>query len=171
MKLSDFISIVAEKQFIIQKFKQYIINMKITTKIVFVETHYLINQIKRYHKSFRRIYTIIITEISNIDFELKLQKIFKIINDLIDFNELIFTLFVFDVYSRMIEMNVLFFIIIQRVVIMKKTMNEIKKHIVSRQIKNAFNIQNKSSIISVRNFSLNLKIWIFRKNIENQTNA
>ena len=167
LKSFDFISIDAEKQFIIRKFKQYVINMKITIKIVFVKTHHLIDQIKRYHKSFRRIYTIIITEISDIDFELKLQMIFKIINDSIDFNELIFTLFVFDVYSRMIEINASFFIIIQRVVIMKKTMNEIKKHIASRQIKNAFNIRNESSTISVRNFSLNSEILIFRKNIEN----
>ena len=167
MKSSDFISIDAEKQFIARKFKQYVINMKITIKIVFVKTHHSIDQIERYHESFRRIYTIITTKISNIDFELKLQMIFKIINDSIDFNELIFTLFVFDVYSRMIEMNASFFIIIQRVVIMKKTMNEIKKHIASRQIKNAFNIRNESSTISVRNFSLNSEILIFRKNIEN----
>ena len=93
--------------------------------------------------------------------------IFKIINDSIDFNELIFTLFMFDAYSRMIEINASFFIIIQRVVTIKKTMNEIKKHIASRQIKNAFNIQNELSTISIRNFSLNSKILIFRENIEN----
>ena len=171
LKSSDFISIDAEKQFITRKFKQYVINMKITIKIVFVETHHSIDQIERYHESFRRIYTIIITEISDIDFELKLQMIFKIINDSIDFNELIFTLFVFDVYSRIIKMNASFFIVIQRVVIIKKTINEIKKHIASRQIKNIFNIWNKSSTISVRNFSLNSEILIFRKNIENQTDA
>ena len=77
----------------------------------------------------------------------------------------------FDVYSRMIEINASFFIIIQRVTVMKKIMNEIKKHIASRQIKNAFNIRNKSSTISIRNLSLNLKILIFRENIKNQTNA
>ena len=97
--------------------------MKITIKIVFVKTHHSINQIERYYKLFRRIYTIIITKISHIDFELKLQIIFKIINSFINFNELIFTLFVFDVYLRMIKMNALFFIITQRVVMMKKTMN------------------------------------------------
>ena len=171
MKSFNFISIDAEKQFIIRKFKQYVINMKITIKIVFVETHHWINQIERYYKSFRRIYTIIITKISDIDFELKLQIIFKIINNSIDFIELIFTLFVFDVYSRMIEMNASFFIIIQHVVTMKKTVNEIRKHIALRQIKNAFNIQNESSTISIRNFSLNSEILIFRENIENQTNA
>ena len=97
--------------------------------------------------------------------------IFKIINDSIDFNELIFTLFVFDVYSRIIEMNASFFIIIQRAVAMKKTMNEVRKHIASRQIKNAFNIRNESSTISIRDFSLNSKILIFRENIENQADA
>ena len=171
LKSFDFISIDAKKQFIIREFKQYAINIKITIKIVFVETHHSIDQIEHYYKSFRRIYTIIITKISNIDFELKLQMIFKIINDSVDFNELIFTLFVFDVYLRIIKLNASFFIILQRVMTMKKTMNEIKKHIASRQVKNAFNIRNKSSKISIRNFSLNSEILIFRKNIKNQTDA
>ena len=112
LKSFNLISIDVKKQFIIQKFKQYVINIKITIKIVFVKTHHLINQIERYHELFCRIYTIITMKISNIDSELKLQMIFKIINDSIDFNELISTLFIFDVYLRIIEINASFFIII-----------------------------------------------------------
>ena len=82
--------------------------MKITIKYVFVKTHYSIDQIERYYAFFRRIYTIIITKISNINFKMTLQITFKIINDSIDFNELIFTLFVFDVYFRMIKLNAFF---------------------------------------------------------------
>ena len=43
LRSSDFISIDAEKQFIARKFKQYVINMKITIKIVSVETHHSID--------------------------------------------------------------------------------------------------------------------------------
>ena len=82
--------------------------MKITIKHVFIETHYLIDQIKRYHAFFCRIYIIIVTKVLNIDFEITLQMTFKIINDSINFNELIFTLFVFDVYFCMIELNAFF---------------------------------------------------------------
>ncbi len=67
---------------------------------------------KHYHDSLRRMYAIITTEILNIDLEITLQMTFKIINDSIEFDNLIFTLLMFDVYSRMIEMNVLSFTII-----------------------------------------------------------
>ena len=106
--------------------------MKITIKHVFVETHHSIDQIERYHAFLRRIYTIIITKISNIDFEMTLQMTFKIINNSIDFNELMFTLFVFDVYFRMIELNAFFSILTQRIAAMRKIMNEIKRFIASR---------------------------------------
>ena len=79
--------------------------MKITIKHVFVKTHHSIDQIKRYYVFFYCIYTIIITKILNIDSTMTLQKTFKIINDLIDFNELMFTLFIFDVYFCMIKLN------------------------------------------------------------------
>ena len=91
-----------------KKLKQYVFNIKITIKHVFVKTHHLINQIEHYYVFFRRIYTIIITKISNVDFEITLQMTFKIINDSIDFNELMFTLFVFDIYFRMIKLNAFF---------------------------------------------------------------
>ena len=168
LKLSDFITIDAKKQFTVKKFRQYVFNMKIIIKNVFVEAHHLIDQIERYHKPLRRIYTIITTKISDIDFEMTLQMIFKVINDSVNFNELILTLFVFDVYSCIIKMNASFFIITQCAVVMKKTMNEIKKHIVSRQIRDALNIRNDSSTILIRDFSLNSEILVFRENIENQ---
>ena len=106
--------------------------MKITIKHVFVETHHSIDQIKRYYAFFRRIYTIIITKISNIDFEITLQMTFKIINNSIDFNELMFTLFMFDIYFHIIELNAFFFILTQQTITMRKIMNEIKRFIVSR---------------------------------------
>ncbi len=79
--------------------------MNITIKIVFIDIHHLIDIIKRYHESLRRIYSIIETEISEIDFELILQIPFKIINNSIEFNNLIFILLIFKVYFRIMKMN------------------------------------------------------------------
>ncbi len=101
--------------------------MKIIVKIVSIEAHHSIEMMKRYHESLRRVYSIIATEISEIDSELALQMTFKIINNSIEFNDLIFILLIIDVYSQMIEMNVSSFIITQRVIAMKKTMNEVRK--------------------------------------------
>ena len=145
--------------------------MKITIKHVFVETHHSIDQIECYYTFFRRIYTIIITKISSIDFEIILQMTFKIINDSINFNELMFTLFVFDVYFRIIELNAFFFILTQRTTAMRKIMNEIKRFIVSRQINDVFNTRNEFSTIAIHDFSLNSSILMFRKNVANYANT
>ena len=96
---------------------------------------------------------------------------FKIINDLIDFNELMFTLFVFNVYFRIIELNVFFFILTQRTTAMRKIMNKIKSFIVSRQINDVFNTRNEFSTIAIHDFSLNSSILMFRKNVANHANT
>jgi hypothetical protein len=98
LRSSDVITADADKQFVAREFKQYAVNMKITIKTIFVETHHSIEMMKRYHDSLRRVYAIITIEISNIDFEITLQMTFKVINDSIEFDELVFTLLVFDVY-------------------------------------------------------------------------
>ena len=94
-----------------------------------------------------------------------LQMTFKIINDSIDFNELMFTLFVFDVYFRMIELNAFFFILTQRAAAMRKIMNEIKRFIVSRQMSDVFNTRNEFSTIAIHDFSLNSSVLMFREDV------
>ncbi len=97
---------------------------------------------KRYHDSLRRVYAVITTEISSVDFEIALQMTFKVINDSIEFDELIFTLLVFEAYLRMIEMNVSSFKIIQRATAMRKAMKEVQKFIAIRQMNDALNTRN-----------------------------
>ena len=94
-----------------------------------------------------------------------LQMTFKIINDSIDFNELMFTLLVFDVYFRMIELNAFSSILTQRTAAVRKIMNEIKRFIVSRQMNNVFNTRNEFLTIAIHDFSLNLSVLMFRKNV------
>ena len=135
--------------------------MKITIKHVFIKTHHSMDQIKRYYTFFRCIYTIIITKISKIDFEMTLQMTFKIINNSINFNELMFTLFVFDVYFCMIELNAFFFILTQRTAAMRKIINEIKRFIVLRQMNDVFNTRNEFLTIAIHDFLLNSSILMF----------
>ncbi len=82
--------------------------MSIKIKIVSIEFHHSIEMIKHYHDSLHRVYAIIVFEIFDIDSNSTLQMTFKIMNDSIDLNDLVFILLVFDTYSRMIEMNVSF---------------------------------------------------------------
>jgi hypothetical protein len=118
---------------------------------------------KRYHDSLRRMYAIITTEISSIDSEIVLQMTFKVINDSIEFDELIFTLLVFGVYLRMIEMNVSLFTIIQRVIAMRKAMKEVQKSIATCQMNDALNTRNDFIIILIHELSLNSFVLIFRE--------
>ncbi len=49
-----------------------------------VEAHYSIEMIERYHESLRRIYSIFVAEIPDIDLESALQMSFKALNDSIE---------------------------------------------------------------------------------------
>ncbi len=163
LKSSDVIITDADKQFVIKEFRQYASNMRIAIKIVFIETHHSIEMMKRYHDSLRRAYSIITIEILDIDFEITLQMTFKVINDSIELDELIFILLIFEVYFRMIEMNVSSSIIIQRAKAMKKIMKEVRKFNATRQMNDALNTRNDLTFL-IHDLSLNSLMLIFREN-------
>jgi hypothetical protein len=137
--------------------------MKIAIKTVFIETHHSIEMMKRYHDPLRRAYSIITTEILDIDFEIALQMTFKVINDSVELDGLIFTLLVFDVYLRMIEMNVSSLSIIQRAIAMKRVIKEVRKFNAIRQMNDALHTRNDSNLL-IYNLSLNSSVLIFREN-------
>ncbi len=146
MKSSDVIIIDSDKQFVSREFKSYVDDMSIIVKIVSIETHHSIEMIKRYHESLRRAYSIITIEISKIDFELTLQMTFKVINDSIELNDLILTLIIFEIYSRVIEINVSSLTITQRIIVMQKIMKEVRELNAMRQMNDVLNTRNKSFI-------------------------
>jgi hypothetical protein len=159
----DLITSNANKQFIDWEFKQYAININIRVNIVLVETHHLIKMIKRYHEFLRRIYAIIVAKVLKINSNSILQMIFKTLNDSINFDDLIFTLLVFDAYSRMIEMNVSLSTITQRFIAMRKAIKEVRKLIVIRQLNDALNTENDSFSIVIHSLSLNFDVLVYRE--------
>ncbi len=152
MKSSDIIISDAEKQFVTREFRQYVANMSIEIKTISVKTHHSIKMIERYHELLRRIYSIIVTEISNIDSNSALQMSFKALNDLIESGDLILTLLIFDAYLRMIS-DLFTFTITQRAIAMRKTMNEMKRFMTIRRVNDALNTRNESSITLIHNLS------------------
>ncbi len=163
----DLITLNASKQFIVREFKQYATNMKIRVNIVLVKIHHSINMIERYHELFRRIYAIIIAKISEIDSNSTLQMSFKAFNDSTDLDDLIFTLLVFDVYFRMIEMNALSSRITQRSIVIRKAMNEVRKLVATRQLNDALNNRNDSFSILIHDLSLNSFVLVYREKNDN----
>ncbi len=107
LRSSDVIIADSDKQFVFREFKDYADNMNIIVKIVSIETHHSIEMMKRYHESLRRAYSIISTEISEIDLELALQMTFKVINDSIEFYDLIFILLI-EIWARYSDSCILF---------------------------------------------------------------
>ena len=77
----------------------------------------------------RRVYLIIIVELKNQDFikKIRLQIIVKIVNDTIEYNNLVFILLVFETYPRIINDNALSLFIIEKIKIIKIAMNEVVK--------------------------------------------
>ncbi len=140
--------------------------MNIEIKTISIETHHSIEMMKRYHESLRRIYSIIIVEMLIINLEFILQMSFKTLNDLIKLDDLVPTLLMFETYLRMIELDASSSTIIQRVIVIKKTMNKIKRLITIRRVNDALNIRNESIITSIHDLSVNFSILMFCKSIE-----
>ena len=145
--------------------------MKIMMKNVPVETHHSIDQIERYHGLFRRIYLIIISEISEIDSDFELQMTLKAVNDSIESHELIFTLLIFDAYSRMTKLNASSLTINQRAIAMKKAMNEMRKLNANRQVNDVFNTRNGFSTIHFHDLSLNSSVFMYRERPAGQSDT
>ncbi len=141
--------------------------MSIEVKTILVETHHSIEMIERYHESLRRIYSIIVTEIPDINSDSALQMSFKALNDSTEPDDLISTLLMFGAYLRMTESDASSPTITQRVITMKKAMNEIKRLVTIRQVNDALNTRNESSITSIHDLSLNSQVLVFREDIEN----
>ncbi len=113
----------------------------------------------------RRIYSRIIAEMLIIDLESVLQMSFKTLNDSIEFDELIFTLLMFEIYLRMID-DVFSSTITQRAIVMRKVMNEVKRLVTIRQMNDALNTRNESSITLIHDLSLNSQVLVFREDNE-----
>jgi hypothetical protein len=69
-----------------------------------------------------------------------IQIIVKTINDIVDFDELMSTLLIFEVYSRMHVMNSSISTINQRAMTIEKVMTEVGKFEAERQVAGVLNI-------------------------------
>ena len=103
--------------------------------------------------------------------ELELQMIIKTVNDTAEANGLVFTLLIFGAYSRMHHLNPSASNIVQRVVVIIKAMNEIKKMMAKKQIRDALNTKNDfDSIINhLHDLSINSEILVWRESNANKS--
>jgi hypothetical protein len=165
---SDHILTDADKNFASKEFRQFVISMTIIIKTMFVEAHWSIDAVKRYHAELRRAYQMIFENLnteSTISKEIILQMIVKAINDTVDSDELVLILLIFETYLRMHVMNLSISSIIQRAMTIEKAMIEIRKFRVERQIVDALNTRNHSIVILIHDLSLNSNVLVWRDNL------
>ena len=123
----------------------------------------------------KRIYKMIMKNLTDkfkikVSKKLDLQIIVKTINDIAKTNDFVFTLLIFDAYSRMHHLDLSASNIIQRAVVITKAMKEVKKMIVEKQIRNVLNIRNESIVNHLHDLSLNSEVLIWREGNANKTN-
>jgi hypothetical protein len=95
-----------DKNFASREFRQFVISMTIIIKSISIEAHWSIDIVEKYHAELRRAYQMIFENIEiDINKEIILQMIVKAVNDIVDSDELMLTLLIFDSYSRMHVMN------------------------------------------------------------------
>lgn len=85
--------------------KQYAANIGIIVKNSPVEANNFMSMVKRYYESFQQVYSIITSEIPEIEPKLVLQIFFKAINNSEGSHGLITTLLVFGTYPKMTKQD------------------------------------------------------------------
>ena len=145
--------------------------MAIIIKAVPVEVHWSIEIVERFHPVLRRIYKVIMKNLAEmkISKKLGLQMTVKTVNDTADSNGLVFTLLVFGAYSRMHHLNSSAPSIIQRAVVISKTMNEMRKIMTERQVRDVLNTRNGSIINHFHDLSINSEVLVWRKSNANKS--
>ena len=138
--------------------------MAIITKAVPVETHWSIGIVERFHLVLRRVYKVIMKDLTNADAkiskEIELQMTIKTVNDIAKANDLVFTLLIFDAYSRMFHLDSSASNIIQRAVVINKAMHEMKKIMMEKQTRDALNIKNGSIVNHFHDLFINSEVLV-----------
>ena len=88
--------------------------------------------------------------------------IIKIVNDTTEYNDLVFTLLVFETYFRIINNDISSLFIIERAKVIKITINEVVKLYVIRQTNDVLYQRNDFQIIKMHDTSIGFSMLIWR---------
>ena len=86
--------------------------------------------------------------------------IIKIVNDTTEYNDLVFTLLVFETYFRIINNDISSLFIIERAKVIKITINEVVKLYVVRQTNDVLYQRNDFQIIKMYDTSIGFSMLI-----------
>ena len=161
--LLDFVVYNYKTNFNSEEFRILLRSVRSTFKLISVEAYHLIGKVKRYYRPLRRAYEIVTEKPPKLSDANRLQMAVKVINNTIESNRLIPTLFVFGAYLKITELNLPNPIVKQRAAIIKRAMKKIRKIQATRKVNKALRIRNGPSIIHVYDFFLNDLILMYRE--------
>lgn len=78
-------------------------------------------------------------------------------------NRLVFILLAFNLYFKIIELNVLSLSIIQYIIAMKKTIDKFQKCTILQKFNNALNIYNELSTIFIYDLLIKLLVLVYKE--------
>lgn len=134
-------------------------------KNALVETHHSIRIVECYHK-------LLLYHHYQIPTDLALQIFFKTINDSVGPNGLVLTLLIFGAYPRITKLDASSLAITQRVMAMKRTMNEVRKCTALLLVNNALNNRNESSTTCIYILLIDSPVSVYQKdNASHQKNG
>ena len=137
--------------------------MAIIIKTVPVEAHWSIEIVERFHSVLKRVYKVIMEDLTidaKISKKVELQMIVKTVNDTAKANGLVFTVLIFDAYSRMHHLDPPAPNIMQRAAAISKAMDEMKKMMAKKQIRDVLNFKNDSIINHLHDLSINSEVLV-----------
>ena len=145
--------------------------MTIIIKAVPVETYWSIEIVKRFHPVLKRAYKMIMKNLAEmkISKKIRLQITVKAINDTAKANGLVFTFLIFHAYLCMHHLDPSASNIIQRAVVISKTMSEVRKMMAEKQIRNVLNFRNGSIVNHFHDLSINSEILVWRESNAGKT--
>ena len=110
----------------------------------------------------RRIYFIIIIELKDQDSikKIRLQIIIKVVNDTVEYNNLVFTLLIFETYPRIINDDASNLFIIEKIKVIKIAMNEVVRLYIKKQTNDVLHQRNDLQIMRIYNILIDFLILI-----------
>ena len=148
------------KNFASREFNQYAATMGTRLKIVPVKAYYSIGIVERYYAPIRRVYSIITSEIRDLEPDMALQIAFKAINNTAGPDGLVPTLLVYGAYPQITEHNAPSPTVTQRVAVVKKAIAALEKLRAQRQVADALCQRNGPVIDDIWTLMLNSDVLV-----------
>ncbi|PVH69932.1 hypothetical protein DL98DRAFT_437978, partial [Cadophora sp. DSE1049] len=163
LKLPDFVIYDYKTNFNFKKFRSALRFTSSTPKLVLIKAYYFISKIKRYYYPFYYTYEIVTEEYFKLNNENRLQIAVKTINDTTGPSKLILILLIFEVYLRIIELDLLNLLVKRYAIIIRKVIKKVRRIYIIYKVNNTLGTRNSPGTTYIYNFRFNNEVIVYYK--------